>query len=249
MSRKLLLFVLILLAPFPALADKLRVGMSVDYPPLAYKQEGRIVGIEADSALAVAKLLGRDLVIEELPFEALIPALQEGRIDVIMSGMSITPERSEQVVFAEPYLNIGQMAITVTRKAGRFAKSWAIYQAGVRVGVELGTTGAGFARTELPEAVIVEYANPEAAFKGLRADAIDVYIHDAPTSWQLATQSDNADLISLYQPLTDEQLGWAVAKNSVRLLVDINRALAQLKSNGTLAYIMNRWIPVRVEVK
>lgn len=249
MSRRFLVFALLLLAPLTALADTLRVGMSVDYPPLAYKQEGRIVGIEADSALAVSKLLGRELKLVELDFEDLIPALQEGRIDVIMSGMSVTPKRSEQVVFAEPYMNIGQMAITVTRKAGRFAQTWAIYQDDVKVGVEPGTTGAAFAEEELPDAAVVYFATPDDAFAGLRKDQVDIYIHDAPTSWQLATQGDNADLISLYHPLTEEQLAWAVSRENGALIVDINRALAKLKSNGTLAYIMNRWIPVRVEVR
>ncbi|MFT4615461.1 MAG: ABC-type amino acid transport substrate-binding protein [Bacteroidia bacterium] len=249
MSRKLVLFVFIMLAPMAVLADALRVGMSVDYPPLAYKQEGRVVGIEADNALAVAKLLGRELKILELPFEGLIAALQDGQIDIIMSGMSITAQRSEQVVFAEPFLDIGQMAITLTRKAGRFAKPWAIYQDDVRVGVEPGTTGAAFAEEELPNAQIVHYAKPDEAFNGLRKDEVDVYIHDAPTSWQLARQDGNRDLISLYHPLTSEQLAWAVSQKKAALIVDINRALAKLKSNGTLGYILNRWIPVRVEVK
>ena len=111
------------------------------------------------------------------------------------------------------------------------------------------STGAAFAEKDLPDARVSFYADSDAAFTGLRKDEIDLYIHDAPTSWQLATSSDNADLISLYKPLTQEQLAWAVRKDDTVLAEELNTALRTLKSNGTLRYIFNRWIPVTVEVR
>ena len=120
---------------------------------------------------------------------------------------------------------------------------------GVRVGVEPGTTGARFAESELESAQRKFFADPAAAFEGLRENEIDVYIHDAPTSWQLATADHNADLISLYHPLTEEQLAWAVRKDDARLADSLNAALRLMKRNGTLRYILNRWIPVTVEVR
>ena len=87
------------------------------------------------------------------------------------------------------------------------------------------------------------------AFAALREDKIDLYIHDAPTSWQLATNQDNADLLSLYSPLTEEMLAWAVRPDDAILAGELNRALRTMKANGTLQYILNRWIPVRVEVR
>jgi ABC-type amino acid transport substrate-binding protein len=242
-------FVVLLLVAAPALADTLRVGMSADYPPLHYKHENRIVGVEADNAIAVGKILGRKVKIVELPFEQLLSALNDRKIDVIMSGISITAERSEQMMFAEPYLRVGQMAIMHKSKIGRFAQPWSIYREGIRVGVEPGTTGEAFALRELKDAVISQYPNAEAAFAGLREEKIDMYVHDAPTSWQLANSSDNDDLISLYSPLTEEQLAWAVRLEDQALLVDLNQALEMMRSSGTLSYILNRWIPVQVEVK
>ena len=226
----------------------LKVGVSGDYPPLIYKQEGRLVGIEADCAKAVGDILGQQMTLVEMPFEKLIPALAAGEIDVIMTGMSITPERSKQVMFTEPYLRIGQMAILSTDKVGAFAQPSSIYQEGVRIGVEPGTTGAAFAADNLPNAKVSFYVNPDAAFEGLRKDEIDLYIHDAPTSWRLATNPAYADLISLYKPLTREELAWAVRKDDPALAAALNSALNTLKGNGTLRYIFNRWIPVTVEV-
>ncbi|WP_187276508.1 transporter substrate-binding domain-containing protein [Parahaliea maris] len=230
-------------------AETLRVGLSPDYAPLAYRQDGRIVGIEPDNALAVGKILGREVQLVPMPFDALLPALERGEVDVLMSGLSVTAERSARVTFTEPYMRVGQMAIMYQDKIARFSQPWAIYREGVRVGVEPETTGAAFAARELPDAEVSLFANPDQAFKALREDRIDLYVHDAPTSWQLANDSANGDLISTYAPLTEEMLAWAVRQGDLALKSELERALNLMRSNGTLSYIQSRWIPVQVEVK
>lgn len=250
-SMKLLrsLLVFCLLVACNVQAQTLKVGLSPDYPPLQYREEGRIVGIEPDNARAVGKILGREIQLVPMPFGQLLPALENGRVDVVMSGLSVTAARSERVAFTEPYLRVGQMAILHLDKAARFAQPWAVYREGVRVGVEPETTGDAFARRQLPDAQLSYFEAPEAAFAALRADRIDLYIHDAPTSWQLANDSRNSDLISQYSPLTEEMLAWAVRKDDPQLQGDLNRALDLMRSNGTLSYILSRWIPVQVEVQ
>ncbi|MEH6593865.1 MAG: transporter substrate-binding domain-containing protein [Halioglobus sp.] len=250
MLRILLSFVLLLSVSASALAaGALRVGMSADYPPLHYKHDKRLVGIEPDNAVSVGKIIDRKIELVEIEFDELIPALLAGKIDVIMSGFSVTAARSEQVMFSDPYLRMGQMAIMHKDKIGRFAQPWAIYSDGIRVGVEPGTTGEAFARRDLTEAVISGYEDAGAAFDALRSDKIDLYIHDAPTSWQLANSGENSDMISLYKPLTEEQLAWAIRPGEHELLVELNRALSMMRASGTLTYILNRWIPVQVEVR
>jgi ABC-type amino acid transport substrate-binding protein len=249
MTRKILLSILITFCAASTFASGLKVGISADNPPMIFQQDGRIVGIEADNAKAVGGIIGQELSFVNMPFNKLIPALQAGEIDVIMSAMTITPERSDKVQFIDPYVDVGQMAITTTEKVAHFATAWSLHRDGVRVGVEPGTTGAAFADSELKHAQIKNYDNAAAAFAGLRGNEIDVYIHDAPTSWQLATSAADSDLISLYQPLTKEQLAWAVRKDDAQLATLLNNALQTMKSNGTLRYILNRWIPVTVEVR
>ena len=250
MIRKLLIITSLMFVSTLALAaGSLRVGMSADYPPLHFKQDGRFQGIEADNAKAVGEILSRRIEIVQIPLEELIPALQAGKVDVLMSGLSVTAERSQQVQFAESYLRVGQMAIMHKSKLGRFSQSWSVYREGVRVGVKTGSTGEAFAERELPDAVVTRYENSEQAFTALRQDKIDLYVHDAPTSWELANGMENNDLISLYAPLTEEMLAWAVRQDDDALAADLNRALRLMRSNGTLQYILNRWIPVTVEVK
>ena len=250
MTRKCLLVLLLWLGSTAAMAaGVLRVGVSADYPPLVFERDGQIVGIEADNALAVGEIIGRKVSLRNMPFDKLVPALLAGEIDVIMSGLSVTAKRSEQLIFTDSYMVVGQMAILHRDKIANFAQPWAVYRPGVRVGVEPGTTGAAYAERELKEAQVKFYQDSSAAFAALRGDQIDLYIHDAPTSWQLATTRENADLISLYSPMTEEMLAWAVRPGDDVLAGELNRALAVMKANGTLQYILNRWIPVRVEVR
>lgn len=248
MNRLFLLLCSLALCSSAVLAEALRIGVAPDRPPLAFYDGERIVGVEADSAKALGEIVGRPVQWVPMPFDALLGALQAGRIDIIMSGMSVTPEREQQVEFIDPYLKAGQMAIMRIDSVARFGQPWSVYRDGVRVGVEAGTAGETWANTELPDAQLTPFADVSAGLAALRAGAIDLFVHDAPTSWLLATSDDYADLISQYHFLTDEQLAWAVRRDAPALAAELNRALATMRGNGTLEYIIDRWIPVTVEV-
>ena len=129
MNRKCLLVLVLWLGSAAAMAaGALRVGVSADYPPLVFERDGQIVGIEADNALAVGEIIGRKVSLKNMPFEKLMPALLAGEIDVIMSGFSVTAKRSEQVIFTDSYMVVGQMAILHRDKIASFAQPWAIYR-------------------------------------------------------------------------------------------------------------------------
>lgn len=230
------------------LAETLVVGMSADYQPLVFHKDGKLAGIEPDNAAEVASLLGMKLRLVELPFTQLLPALESGKVDVLMSGLSITEQRKAKVDFVKPFMDIGQMAIIRSSDVARFGYPRAIYAPGVKVGVESQTTGANFVSEYMPEAVVHNYARPEAAFAALRARKIDVYIHDAPTSWRLANTGTDNDLFSLYRLLTREQLAWAVAKNNKGLFNKLEKARDALEQSGKLRAIQDFWIPIKVEV-
>ncbi len=231
-----------------SLAETLVVGLSADYEPLVFRRDGELVGIEPDNAKEVASLLGMKLRLVEMPFEQLLPALQAGKVDVLMSGLSITEQRRSKVVFVTPFMRVGQMAIIRSSDVARFGYPRAIYGPGVRVGVEPLTTGAKFVRDSMAEAVVHDYTRPEDAFTALREKKIDVYIHDAPTSWKLANSREYNDLFSLYRLLTQEELAWAVAKHNDTLLARLERARTELEQSGKLRAIQDFWIPVKIEV-
>jgi polar amino acid transport system substrate-binding protein len=224
----------------------LRVGVSLTYAPLIFEEDGKIVGIEADLARLVGDALGRRIVFERYPFTQLIGALERGEIDVIMSGMSITPERSERIRFTMSYMQLGQLALIRSNDIARFGRIHLIRRPGVRVGYKRGTTGEQFVATQLTRSRSFAFDSVDAGVRSLRAGRIDYFIHDAPTVWRLAGDPTSRDLQGLYHPLTDEHLAWAVRVDDTKLLRLLNTTLAHFKRQGLIEPIVDRWIPVRV---
>lgn len=229
--------------------DTLRVGISTNYPPVAFRDGGEIAGIEADLARALAPTLDMRLEFVETPWESLIPALRSGRIDVIMSGMSVTEDRAAQVNFVTPYLRTGQMALIRSADAARLGSPANLYGTTGTVGFETGTTGEMFVRGTLKAATPEAFSAPDEGVAALREGRVDVFIHDAPTIWRVAGDKDEREIMGLFWPLTEEYLAWAVARNNDELLRRMNARLKVWKLTGELQAILNRWIRLRVEVQ
>ncbi len=229
--------------------DTLIVGHTGDYKPLNYVENGELVGIEVDYGKVLADRLGMKLVQRVLPFAELVPALNSGEIDIIMAGMSVTEERAQQVLFTNPVMDVGQMAIILSEQAASFGHPRAMYRPGVRIAVEPNTTGHRYVEDRLPDAKLLFYPDPAAAFAALRSREADIYIHDAPTSWKLASSDEHQDMLGLFRPLTREQLAWAVRKDNTLLASRVNAVLDQLLSTGTIRAVQNHWIPVTVQVR
>ena len=224
----------------------LRVGVSPSYPPVIFENDGQIMGIEADLARIVGDALRRRIVFERYPFPELIDALVRGEIDVIMSGLSITPERAERVRFTEPYMQVGQLALIRSSDIARFGRTHLIRLTGARVGYERGTTGERFVATRLTRSRSFAFDGIDSGIRSLRAGRIDYFVHDAPTVWRLAGDPESRDLQGLYHPLTEEHLAWAVRPDDTKLLALLDTTLAHWKRKGLIEPIVNRWIPVRV---
>ena len=224
----------------------LRVGIAPNYPPLAFKQQGHLTGLEVDFARGVEAELGRPVVLVELAWDALIPALESGTIDVIMSGMSITAERAQRVWFVSNYLRVGQMAMF--RKGDRLLLSspTLLTMTEQRVGFVDGTTGAAYVHGHLPKAQHVPFGSTDTGLQALRAGEIDVFVHDAVTAWHLADDEANAMLTSSFVPLTEEYLAWAVRSTDEALHRDLAAVLERWRRSGRLQELFNTWLKFRV---
>lgn len=227
----------------------LRVGLTPNYPPVVDRIDGEFAGIEIDLANEAAKGLDKRFQFIELPFEQLIPALTSGEIDIIMSGMSITAEREQQIAFTEPYLHIGQMAITRVAEVQRLGSVTALLNAPITAGFEPGTTGETFVKTNMRNAKPMSVPSIDAAVEALRSRQIDVFIHDAPTAWRIGSDAAYQDLIGLYWPLTDEYLAWGVRKSDQELRAALSDQITKMTADGRLSRITRKWIKVRVEVR
>jgi polar amino acid transport system substrate-binding protein len=224
--------------PKPAL----RVGIAPNYPPIAFKQEGRLTGLEADFARGLDAELGRRVELVELDWEALIPALESGRIDVIMSGMSITDARARRVQFVSSYLRIGQMAIIRKDDQLQLGSPTLLTMTRRRVGFIAGTTGAAYVQENLPQAQHVPLGSTDEALQALRAGEIDAFVHDAVTAWRVGDNEANDTLMSSFVPLTEEYLAWAVRKTDEALHRDLEAVLARWRHSGRLQELFEKWL-------
>ena len=227
----------------------IRVGTSGDYPPMSEVGGGKVVGIDADLASALSQRSGKDFQFKVMPWSSLIMALRQGDIDVIMSGMSITPDRADQVDFTVPYFSIGQMAIIRVDDVARFSSPTNILQPNVRIGYVADTTGAAFVKQFAGMTTQRSFASVDPALDALLKGEIDCLVHDSVTSWMVDQDRRYASLMSLRNPLTEEHLAWAVNKDQPQLLEMLNKNLAALQQDGTVDKILNKWIPVRVTVE
>ena len=239
-------------APEPSgtlLNSELRIGVSPDYPPLAYKFNGQLVGMEVDFAKQLGKELGKQITFVESPWPELIPALIAGKIDIIMSGMSVTEERLKLVSFAESYMQIGQMALVRTKDQAIFANLENFFATTSRVGFVRNTTGEQVSKTIFTKANLTPQPTVEGGIAALRRGTIDVFIHDAPTVWRIGGNPGEKELTGLYWPLSEEPLAWAVRKNDVPLQFALTQKVKEWKVSGRLHRIMSQWIVMRVTTR
>jgi len=215
--------------------------------PLAYKDPiFGLVGVEVDFANQLGAGLGKKIVFVETAFPELIQALLEQRIDIIMSGMSITNERTELVNFTDPYARIGQMALVRAKDRSAFPDVQSFSKLTSKIGFVQTTTGEMAAKAFFPQATLAPQLTIDDGIAALRKGEIEVFIHDAPTIWRIAGNPNEKELAGLYWPLTKEPLAWAVRKDDEPLRFALNRELEQWKLNGSLKQILSRWVTLRI---
>lgn len=220
----------------------LRVGVSPDAPPTAFYRDGRIVGIEPDLGQALVNHFRRPLVLVAMDWESLIPALLEGRIDAIMSGMTITPARQVRVAFADPYMRSGLVAATRRGDVPKYKTRDDILRAAANVGVRGGSTAESWARSNLTFANVASYPSIRDAARELSQGRLDLIVSDIPqVAWAVSEYSGNVQVVRVR--LTQEDIAWAFRPQDTRLRDAANGALAGWRQDGRLHAILQRWIP------
>ncbi|MGC3961622.1 MAG: ABC transporter substrate-binding protein [Verrucomicrobiota bacterium] len=229
------------LAQTPANAP-LRVGVTVSFAPMVYKEGGKVVGAEVDFATALGQELGRPVKLVEVAWVDQIQSLVDGKIDIIMSSMSVTPARALRVSFTESYLTVGQVALVRREDANKYIMGFPIMPNGT-IGVLKATTGDFLAQQEFGRCKRKDFKVPQDAAKALVKKKIDLFISDSPVvSWQ-ASMNEAQGLVVVPIFLTEERLAWAVRKSDAALLASVNQALGKLQADGRAAAIIKHWLP------
>jgi polar amino acid transport system substrate-binding protein len=229
-------------------SDPLRIGMTPDYPPMIFMQEGKYAGIEADFARGLAREFQRSLLFLPMKWEQLIPALMEGKVDLIMSGMTTTLARKMRIDFTEPYFTamlVGAMRSTDKEK---FASKESVLQTQGNIGVIPGTTADAFVQRNLPKARRIAIAEIRHAALELKTMKIDLFISDGPGVVWLVSENE-AELAGFWEALEEEPLAWGVRRGDQEMLTSVNRILEKWKSDGTVDEVLTRWLPYLERIK
>lgn len=220
---------------------KLTVVAELGFAPFEYMDEktGEPVGFDVDVINAVAEKMG--LTASYLPnqkFDTLVPIIKQGgKADVSIAAITITDERMESVDFSEPYLDSNQ-AIVVAKGSSETEET--LNDASKQVVCQGGTTGDEWIGENLPDAVRVPVDDVTAALTGVQTGLYQAMVVDLPVASYMLAQSFS-DLQIVKEIPTGEQYGIAVSKDNPELTQAVNKALEDMKSDGTMKEIETKW--------
>lgn len=214
----------------------LTMATNATFPPYEYYEGNEIVGIDVEIAQAVAGKLGLELKIEDMEFQSIIIAVTQGKADIGLAGMTVTEERLEAVDFTESYAT-GIQAVIVAEDSDIQGID---DLKGKKIGVQLMTTGDIFAQEDFGEEFVEEYNKGADAVLALKQGKVDAVIIDNQPALAFVKGTDGLKVLETEYAIEDYAA--AIAKGNEGLLEAVNGALAQLKDDGTIQSIIDKYI-------
>ena len=218
----------------------LKVGMELTYPPFEMTDTtGQPTGVSVDLAKALGISLGREIRIENMSFDGLIPALKTSKIDIILSSMTSTPERAQSIDFSDPYLQTGLCLLV--RKDSSVQTIADLDQVGMTVAVKKGTTGHNYASKELKKAKILVLDKEAAALLEVVQGKADAFIYDQMSTysnWKRNPQTTRAIL----KPFQQESWAIGIRKDNTALKEEINVFLKDYRAKGGFEKLGDTWL-------
>jgi len=240
---KKLIFGLLLIISAASFATKpLVVGMELAYPPFETTDKyGTPTGFSVDMAHDLGKYLNRDIVIKNMSYGGLIPALKTHKIDIILSSMSITPRRSRSINFSIPYAK-SNLAILANNKSN-IKKPLDLNEKGKKIAVKNGTSGHVVAMKLFPKANILVFDKESAAILEVTQGKVDAFIYDPLTilkNWE----KNKSTTIPVLEPFEKTPQYWAIglSKNNKELEEQINNFIKEYRENGGLDRLADKYL-------
>ena len=248
--KKIFALILVLVLSLTCVAafaeDKPTLTMATNaaFPPYEYHEmidgEDKIVGIDAEIFYAICDYLGYEGVIDDIDFNAIIPALQGGKADLGMAGMTVNEERLEQVNFSDSY-STGIQDVIV-KEGGKVQSLDDLGADGVIIGTQSGTTGFMYASGDFGDEKVKGFTKTTDAVAALINGQVDCVMLDNEPAKALVAANPDAGLSILDTAYTEEDYAIAINKDNNDLLTKVNAALAELKADGTLQGIIDKYI-------
>lgn len=220
---------------------ELRIGLEAGYMPFEMRDKrGDIIGFDVDLARLMARYMGVKLTLVNTQWDGIIPALLTDKFDILMSGMTITPERNLQVNFADPYITVGQTVLLKKALGPTITSYQQLNDPQYVVATKLGTSGDMAAHKLLPKAQIKAFETEAEATLEVRNGRADALIYDLPFNAVFVAQYKD-QVVHLKTPFTHESLGWGVRKGDPDFLNWLNNFQRTIKNDGTYDALYNKW--------
>jgi ABC-type amino acid transport substrate-binding protein len=221
----------------------IRVGMDASWPPFEYiDDDGQIVGFDVDLARSIGQRLGVEVELVNVGFDSLYDALYVSRFDAIVSALPYDPLLYGDVAYSISYFNAGQVLVVRSSESANQRISEVNDLAGKKVGVEWGSEGDVVGRQlqkEIEGLSLQSYMTPDAVLQGLKEGEVEAAVVDAVSAYQLMAAEGGVQVVG--DPLTDELYVIAVRLDSPFLLRTINEALVEMREDGTLERLPEKW--------
>lgn len=234
--KKALIGIMVLSLSATALAkERIYVGTNAEFPPFEYLENGKITGFDIELMNEIGKVLNADIKIQDMTFDGLLPALQLKKVDVVIAGMTATEERMKTVEFTQPYYTASQ--VIIVKEGDNSIKSFEDLK-GKRVGVMLGFTGDTVV-SEIEGVKIERFNAAYAGIMALKADKADAVVLDSEPAKNYVKQNPGLKLAEA--DAAKEEYAIAIRKNDKALLEKIEKALTEIKANGTYDKLIEKY--------
>lgn len=216
----------------------LTMGTNAAFPPYEYYEGDTVVGIDAEIAQAIAEKLGLSLEIVDMDFNSIITAVQSGKVDVGIAGMTVEPDRLENVDFTDSYAT-GVQVVIVTEDSDIASVD---DLEGKLIGTQEGTTGWSYCSEDYGDDMVIPYTNGATAVQALLDGKVDCVVIDQQPALSFVEANEGLKILETEYAVEDYAI--AVSKDNTALRDAINTALNELIEDGTVQGILDKYITV-----
>jgi polar amino acid transport system substrate-binding protein len=218
------------------------VGTAGSMPPLNMTtKEGEVIGFEIDVARYMASEMGVKLKVETMPFSELLIAIESGKVDMILSGMTITGKRNLKVAFVGPYFSSGKAFLTKIKTIAEAERGSDINSSDRTLSALKGSTSQEFVEKYIPLAKLVTTSTYDEAVDMVLKDEVEALVADYPICMVSLARHPGQGLLSIFTQLTYEPIGVALPAGDPLLINWVENFIKYLDNSGKLEALKFAW--------
>jgi polar amino acid transport system substrate-binding protein len=223
-------------------SGELVLGTSANMPPMTGKnKDGKVIGFDIDMARLMAEGMGVDLKIKTMAFGELLPALEKGEVDVVISNITINPERNMRVAFVGPYMTSGKCVVTKKEGIAKAEAAENLNSPDIRLAALKGSTSEKFIKLLLPKVTLTLVDDHDSAVGLINEDKTGGLLTDYPICLSMLQRYPDAGFVSLFSLLTYEPIGIALPGKDPLYINWMENFLKRLEGVGVLDELGKRW--------